>query len=117
MLLFSNLQSISFSILFLLISITKQSNKPKGITNKLIQLINKGFPKASNIKPSGTNIKSAKSINVQEYIFKIFNHKLKLNIGICSTTKVYAVASMACKTLPIMYGFIDNFSLETTLKI
>ena len=48
---------------------------------------------------------------------KVFNHKLKLNIGICSTTKVYAVASMACKTLPIMYGFIDNFSLETTLKI
>ena len=32
-------------------------------------------------------------------------------------TKVYAVASMACKILPIMYGFIDNFSLETTLKI
>ena len=49
MLLFSNLQSISLSILFLLISITKQSNKPKGITNKLIQLINKGFPKSCQI--------------------------------------------------------------------
>lgn len=24
---------------------------------------------------------------------------------------------MACKILPIMYGFIDNFSLETTLSI
>lgn len=51
------------------------------------------------------------------FVLLAFNHKLKLNIGICSTTKVYAVASMACKILPIMYGFIDNFSLETTLKI
>ena len=62
-LLLSNLQSISFNMFLRLISINRQSNNPKGITSKDIQPINKGFPKANNISPSGTNIRSAKSIN------------------------------------------------------
>ena len=47
---------------FLLISINKHSNSPKGITNKEIQPSSKGFPNAKKIKLSGTKIRSAKSI-------------------------------------------------------
>lgn len=63
MLLFSNLQLISFNIFFLLISITKQNNKPRGITNKDNQPINKGLPRNNSINPIGTNIRRARSIN------------------------------------------------------
>ena len=74
---FSNLQSISFSIFLRLISITKQSNRPKGITSKDIQLINNGLPNANNIKPSGTNTRSAKSINGKN----IFKHIKNLDFA------------------------------------
>lgn len=62
-LLFSNLQSISFNVFFLLISIIKQSSNPIGITSKDIKPINNGFPKIKKISPSGTKIRSARSIN------------------------------------------------------
>lgn len=78
-LLFSNLQSISFSMFFRLISITKQSNRPKGITSRDIQLINRGFPIANNIKPSGTNTRSAKSIKGKNIFKHIKNLDFALN--------------------------------------
>ena len=62
-LLLSNLQSTLFKIFLLLISISKQSANPEIRTSKEIQLINKGFPRANSIRPRGTNIRSAKSIN------------------------------------------------------
>lgn len=80
-LLLSSLQLISLSIFFLLISITKQSNNPKGITSKDIQLINKGFPKASRINPSGTKMRSAKSIKGKNKFKNIKNLEFQLSLS------------------------------------
>ena len=54
---------MDFKQAFLFNSINKQSNRLKGITSKEIQLMSNGFLNASKISPSGTNIKSAKSMN------------------------------------------------------
>ena len=48
---------------FLLISTNKQSSRVRGITSKDIQLINNGLPNANSIRPSGTKIRRARSIN------------------------------------------------------
>ena len=79
MLRFSNLQSISFSIFFRFISTTKQSNNPKGITSKDIQLINNGLLNAKKISPNGTNIRSARSINGKNILKYIRNLDFALN--------------------------------------
>lgn len=80
-LLLSSLQLISLSIFFLLISITKQSNNPKGITSKDIKLINKGFPKANRISPSGTKMRSAKSIKGKNKFKNIKNLEFQLSLS------------------------------------
>lgn len=79
-LLFSNLHSISLNILFLLISISKQSSIPRRITSKDIQLISKGLPKTNNnINPSGTKTRRARSIKGKNTFKHIKNFALKLS--------------------------------------
>lgn len=59
---YSKIQKIKSITLLLFISINTQRIKPKKITSKDIQIINKGFPIISNINPSGMKIRRARSI-------------------------------------------------------
>lgn len=76
-LLLFNLHSTSLNMFLLFISITKQSSIPISITNREIQLISSWFPKANSISPSGTNIRSARSINGKNKFRHIKNLDLK----------------------------------------
>lgn len=60
-----------------------------------------------------------KILNIQliKESYTVTFYKLKLKNGSCKITKVYNAASIACIIFPITYGFIESFSLDTTLNI